>query len=230
MRIVIGVLAASATWLSHAARPLDTDDAGVIAERACEIEGARTLTQARGDRASASGFGVACGLGFGSQLGLAYAKEKAGADRLQQSQLLGKTELWAAEGESAPALTLGWSLGWDKSGGKGWKHENTEGRLLGTLPLPGYSLHANLGHARAKSSGSRATVWGLAWELEAFSVGGVGLAPVAEVFGDDHGDRWTNIGLRLTVLPERLFLDLAFARQLVVEKARVRQVGFKLAF
>jgi hypothetical protein len=53
---------------------------------------------------------------------------------------------------------------------------------------------------------------------------------MAEVFGDDRGDVWWNLAARLTLVPERLFIDISYGRQTHAERARLVTAGFKLAF
>ena len=214
---------------AHAARPLSTDDAGVIAPRACELEGGRAVARADGASAGATGVALACGLGADTQLGLAYDRARAGGETARGLSLLGKTQLWSG-GDGGPAVALGYAAGWARSASSGWRHEATALRLIGSHPAGPVVLHANMGHARDEAAGLRATTWGLAAESVEVPAAGLGWAPVAELFGDDRGDRWGAVGLRLTLLPERLFLDAAWARQLVAEKARVWCLGFKFAF
>jgi hypothetical protein len=228
----IFAIAASVLSLSaQAARPLDTDDTGIINARSCELEGARVLTRTLGVKAGNSGAALACGIGWGTQVGLGLSQSReAGQSRSRSAVLLAKTSLWSGPGDDAPSLALGASLSRDKPAGGKWAGGNRQVRLLGTLPWSSLTFHANLGHSRDQGSPSRSTLWGLAVEHEPLPVAGLGVAPLFEIFGDDHGDRWANAGVRVTVLPERLFLDLSLARQLVGDKARSTNAGFKLAF
>ena len=214
----------------QAARPLQTDDAGVIGAGACELEGAHAKGRAAGLRARESSAGLGCGIGWNSQLGLAYAQASSAGLKVRGAALLGKTGIWSGQGEGAPALAASWALGWTKAPGTGWEREGSEFRLIGTLPLGAVMLHANLGHLRERASGFKATTWGLALESEELPAGAMRWAPLAELYGDDRGDRWFAAGLRWTVLPERLYLDIGHARQSGGLKARVNQLGFRLAF
>jgi hypothetical protein len=144
--------------------------------------------------------------------------------------LLGKTALWSGQGEGATALAASWALGWAQAPGADWEREGSQFRLIATQPLGPVMLHANLGHLRERGSGLRATTWGVALESEELPAGPLRWAPMAELYGDDRGDRWLAAGLRLTVLPERLYLDLSHARQRGGDKARSTQVGFRLGF
>lgn len=228
-RSTLWAVLAALTGAGHAARPLSTDDAGVIAPRVCELEGGRAVEHAAGSSAGASGLALACGLGVDTQLGLAFDRARAEGETARGLSLLGKTQLWSG-GEGGPALALGYAAGWARASGSGWRHESTAVRLIGTQPAGPVVLHANLGHARDEAAALRATTWGLAAESVELAGAGLGWVPVAEVFGDDRGDRWAAVGLRLTVIADRLFLDAAWARQLVADKARAWSLGFKFAF
>lgn len=228
----IFAIAASLLSLSvHAARPLDTDDTGIINAQSCELEAAHVQARTLGVKARTSGAALACGIGWGTQVGLGLSQSReAGQNRWRSAVLLGKTSLWAGPGDDAPSLALGAALSRDKPTGGKWSGGNRQVRLLGTLPWSSLTFHANIGHSRDQGSPSRSTLWGLAVEHEPLPLAGLGVAPLFEIYGDDHGDRWANAGVRLTVLPERLFLDLSAARQLVGDKARSTNAGFKLAF
>ncbi len=215
---------------AQAARPLQTDDAGVIPSGACELEGSRTQVRTAGLRVREFGAALGCGIGWNSQLGLAYAQAGSAGLKVRGAALLGKTGLWSGQGDGAPALAAAWALGWAKAPGTGWEREGSEFRLIGTLPLGAVMLHANLGHLRERASGLKATTWGLALESEELPAGPVRWAPLAEVYGDDRGDRWAAAGVRLTLLPERLYLDIAHARQRGGDKVRATTAGFRLGF
>jgi hypothetical protein len=216
---------------AQAARPLDTDDAGVITARSCELEGARVASRALGVKATESGAALACGIGWGTQVGLGFSSARqSGLASSRGAALLAKTTVWSGGGDNAPALSLGGALVWGKPSGGKWASDNREIRLLGTLPWNSLIFHANIGHSRSPSAATRATLWGLAVELEPLPLASLGVAPLFEIYGDDHRDRWINAGLRITVLPEQLFLDISAARQQVGDKARASNAGFKLAF
>jgi hypothetical protein len=214
----------------QAARPLQTDDAGLIPPGACELEGSHTRVRAAGLRVPEYGTAAGCGIGWNSQLGLAYADARSAGQKTRGLALLGKTGLWAGPGDGAPSVAAAWALGWERAAGAGWERVGSEIRLIGTLPLGAAMLHANLGHLRERPSGFKATTWGLALESVELPVGQLRWAPLAEVHGDDRGDRWTAAGVRLTLLPERLYLDLAHARQHRGDKARTTTAGFRLGF
>lgn len=94
-------------------------------------------------------------------------------------------------------------------------------------PLPAeLTLHANLGHARDEIGKQRSTTWGLALEHAGFGP----VAPMAEFFGDDREPAWWNLGLRWTAVPERVFVDFSYGRQMSSAQPRMLTAGFKIAF
>ncbi len=215
---------------SWAARPLATDDAGVIAAGDCEVEASRVRLRSGDSRETATGAALACGWAFGAQTGVAYGQASGPQGRARSLALTAKAGLWQDPGEDAAALAVSGAMGWARGAGQDWEREGSDLRLIGTLPLRYGFVHVNLGHARPAGDGPKATLWGLALEHRPATVAGLGWAPLAEVYGDDRGERWMNLGIRTTVLADRLFLDLAHARQQAPAKARVRNAGLRFAF
>jgi hypothetical protein len=215
---------------AHAGRPLQTEDAGVLDRGGCELEGAHLRETTLGRRASETGLGLGCGLGWRSQLGVGIARSHAEGESATGLQLGGKTSLWQADGDSAAALTLAWALTWDRPAGGGWSHSGKALNLVGSVPTGPGTLHLNLGHARDVPSELVSTTWGLAYEHDGIAWGGLKWAPMAELFGDDHGSPWWNLALRATVVPDRIFLDLSYGRQSGGNKPRLVTAGFKFAF
>jgi len=212
-----------------AGRPLQTEDAGVLDRGACELEGAQQRLRVLGETGTKNGLTANCGVGWSSQLGLGLAWARAGGDRSRSGGLGGKTALWAGEGDGAPALTLAWGVGADRDGGH-WRRSDHFATLVASVGAGPGTVHLNLGHVREREARRTLTTWNLAWEYDGLAIGGLMLAPMGEVFGDDHGDRWWNLAVRLTVVPDRVFFDLSYGRQIRAEKARLVTAGFKLTF
>jgi hypothetical protein len=224
------VAAAFLSTAAHAGRPLQTEDAGVLDRGACEIEGATLRVSLPGEHASENDLGLSCGVGFNSQVGLGLSSLRSGGERTRGATLGGKTGLWkSGEGDDASALTLAWGVSAEHTNG-GWKRSSTDLNLVVSVPVTAGTVHLNLGHSRAGQSSLRSTNWNAAFEHEGFELGGLKWAPMAELFGDDHGARWWNMAARLTVVPDKFFLDLSYGQQMGAEKARLTTLGFKLAF
>jgi hypothetical protein len=184
---------------AHAGRPLQTEDAGVLEPRACELEVASLRTTAAGDKATENTAGVGCGIGFKTQLGLGLSKLRAGSERSRGATLGGKTGVWTSgTGDDASALTLAYSVAAERTDA-GWKRTATDLALVASVPVTAGTVHLNLGHSRAAGSGPSSTGWNVAFEHAGFDWAGVKWAPMAELFGDDRDARWWNIAARCTL-------------------------------
>jgi hypothetical protein len=212
-----------------AGRPLQTEDAGVLDTGGCEVEGVVERVRLDGGTARARSLVANCGVGLRSQLGIGGGWWRALGERSRSAGLGGKTRLWAGDSDGAPAFTLAWAVGADRTDGR-WRRSGYEVKAVASVGAGPGTLHANLGHAREREPRRSLTTWNLAWEHEGLTLGGITLAPMAEVFGDDRGDAWWNLAARLTLVPERLFVDASYGRQTNANKARLFTVGFKLAF
>jgi hypothetical protein len=204
---------------AQAARPLQTDDAGVLAKGDCEVEGATQRLSAAGEAASESSLQLGCGVGGDSQLALAAALARADGVRESGLVVSGKTGLWKTpDPDDATSLALSWLLQAAQPPGGAWRHVGTGLNLLWTLPVAtAYSFHANLGHNRKGLDKRQSTTWGLGFEHA-----GLGAQrrwmPMAELFGDDRERPWWNLGLRFAAVPEKLFVALSFGRQFGTER------------
>lgn len=228
--LALAAVIACAAAPAHAGRPLQTEDAGVLERGACEFEGASTHHKAQGLTARDKRLQIGCGVGAATQLALATSSGKAEGERARGVEINGKTRLWTGAAEKdAPAagLVLAYAVASVKVAGDQWRHAATELNLAYSRPLPAeLTLHANLGHARDAIGKSRATTWGLALEHAGFGAA----APMAELFGDDRGAPWWNLGLRFTAAPDKFFIDASYGRQIAPGTPALRTVGFKFAF
>lgn len=224
-RLALVLLAACATHWAHAGRPLQTEDAGVLARGGCELEGVAARLSLDGAHANGQSLQVGCGVGAATQLALAATRARAEGQSASGWALDGKTELWRGPGDAGAAFTLAYGAAWERS-----RLASTGLRAVFSQPLERGSVHANLGVERDVMAGERSTVWNLAYEHEAPDVGGVKLAPMAEIFGARGEAAWWNLALRATVLPDKLFIDGSYGRQSGDGKARLVTLGFKLAF
>lgn len=210
-----------------AGRPLQTEDAGVLDRGACEFEAAAQRLRQGGASDSDSALQVGCGIGANTQLALALARSGAAGGSERGLAINGKTSLWRAAGEAVPALVLAYSVAAARVPGGGWDHAGMLLQLVHSRPLgEALTLHANLGHERDQRAREGRTRWGLALEHAGFG----SLAPMAELTGDDRQAPWWNLGLRLTLAPEKVFVDAAYGRQVVGQRPALASVGLKLAF
>jgi hypothetical protein len=215
---------------AHAGRPLQTEDAGVLDRADCEVEGFTARASAFGASVRENALQLGCGVGASTQLAVTVAHAKEAGISARGFELNGKTRLWqgaAAKDGEPPELALAYALGWGRVSGDKTRHAATDLNLAYSRPLDAaLTAHANLGHARDELANSRATTWGLALEHAGFGA----VAPMAEFFGDDRDAPWWNLGLRVTAMPDRLFIDASYGRQITSGKPTLWSVGFKAAF
>ena len=212
---------------AHAGRPLQTEDAGVLERGACEIELA--VGRERADVSSTTDAGRAqfgCGIGFRSQVALAFAREHGGGDRSDLAAVVGKT--WLRElTEEQTGITLAWSAGVVHPRGGGTERDAYEIRAVVTHPAGPWLLHGNLGWLRSETEHRDGTVWGAAVERTGL------LGPIdamLEFFGASSEKRWANAGLRWNVAPGSLSIDGSYGRQTGSAGSTLVTLGMKLAF
>ncbi|MBX3637379.1 MAG: hypothetical protein KF683_18580 [Rubrivivax sp.] len=212
----------------HAGRPLATEDAGLLEPRACELEAFVGRARERdAPRLDAASLQVGCGFGLRSQAALGVGRESAAGERSRSLGLSGKTGLRDG-GDDATSFALAWGLGAADAPGTSMRLETTYLTGVATLPLGGaLALHANLGWSRSRSASASTTGWALALE----HAGESGIDVMGEVFGDDRDRRpWVQVGVRASLLPERLWLDASAGVQLWPARPKLLTVGVKLAF
>ncbi|RZL10053.1 MAG: hypothetical protein EOP40_07745 [Rubrivivax sp.] len=214
-----------------AGRPLQTEDAGVLEPRACELEGASLHLRDQSARSREMGLALGCGIGWRSQLSIGIARMQEDGERTRIAQLGGKTWLWQGSGDQAPAIAVAWALGaLRKDHHDDWHHASADVNLVASLPVGTNTVHLNLGHARDVPSRLVATTWGAAIEHPGVDLAGVNWAPMAEIFGDDRESPWWNLALRATVIPDRLYFDVSYGRAVRPDAPRLITAGFKIAF
>ena len=210
--------------LANAGRPLQTDDAGVLDLKACELEGASLRHEVFKERDREDSIALSCGIGWGHQLGLALASDGSAGRRHAGAVVGGKARLWSGS-DSDPAWSLGWQIAEARATGGAWHHVGTGLNLIVSAPLSALdTLHANLGYARDERTRADSSSWGLGLE-HTFS--GARWAPMAEIFGDDRQRPWVNAGLRWESLAARLFISASLGRQLDPAAAKLATVSFR---
>jgi hypothetical protein len=225
----LGVLAlALAATSVQAGAPLLSEDAGVLAAGDCEVEVLMANARAAGVSAKEQAAGLSCGAGSGWQWSAGVAHAKAGGNSARGLALGGKITLWTIADDAALVLapTLGWS-----DDGSGWRQATQDLNLVYSGPLVAdWTLHLNLGHGRDREADQRSTGWSVAAEHAGFDLGGLTLAPMGDIAGDDRGAPWWNLGLRATLIADRAWLGLSYARQMDPQRARLATLSLKFAF
>ena len=221
------LLACTTPLLCQAGRPLQTEDAGILEAKTCEVEGVSARTRvASASSVRDSALQLGCGVGFNSQVALAASHSSDGTDRERSLHLGGKTQVWSVGGDDGIALTLAWGVAGARAAAGGWKTAGMEARAVVSVPAGPLTWHLNLGHERDTRARSSSTIWGLALEHEGFGA----LAPMAELFGNDREASWWNLGLRYTIAKDKTYLDMSYGRQMRSGTSSLLTVGFKLVF
>jgi hypothetical protein len=223
--------AALAAPPARAGVPLSTEDADVLEPGDCELE-AQHVRSRGGERraARATQLTVGCGLVERAQLALGVARESSSPDGERSTALdLGaKLALWDDGADRALALTAG--LGWARADGRQVFQGHSIGLAASAGVAPALTLHAHLAHEADRPAASRSTVWALALEHDGVAVGGIRLAPMAELLGDDHGGRAWSLAARAELMAERLWVGLAWGREHGSDTPRRAALSFTLAF
>jgi hypothetical protein len=211
---------------AHAGRPLATEDAGVLGRSECESESFAARTSVEGsDSASTQSTQLACGLGFGSQAQLAFARQTAADARAQALTLGGKTQL-VDRPDDAWGLTLAWNVVALRPSGGAFTHDSSSLNFAFTTRLrPSLTGHANVGGTRSQNPKQWAATWNLALEYDL----GRGVDLLAETYGREREKPWAGAALRYAIA-ERVFVDASFSRQAGPAKARLVTVGARLGF
>lgn len=190
---------------AHAGRPLNTDDAAILPEGACQIE--TWLRPSR--RLHQFNFQPACNPWGGIEWGASFTRQHA-ADAGPQTLvgLQAKTVFREAEtGGWGAGATLG-VVRTTEAGNAAMLRSGT--LILSAAPTAAFALHANVG---ATQEGSRHAIanWAAAIEYE--------LHPrwtlVAETYGAAHGRPTHQFGARTWLDPDRLQLDATIGRETV---------------
>lgn len=227
MALALALALALAVPAAHAARPLATEDAGVLAPHDCEWESVAIAARSRGTAAGwALSNQIGCGVGLRSQLALARVVSGADGAGNPAWQLGGKTELLAGD-EQPLSLALAYGASQDRpAGGHGHQPGARSLSLVGSYsPADGWTTHANLGWVRDPA----AKVNGLTWNLALEGRLGEGVDVGAEWFGQQHASPQWGLGLRYTP-SHRWSFNLGLAASTDAGQARSGSAGLTLAF
>jgi hypothetical protein len=201
-----------------AGRPLTTEDAAVLEDKACQLEAwvdrARDVT---------TGWLVpACNFGWGIEWQVGFAREWEGGSRLPEAYVQAKGLFREATEQSR------WSAGWvagvtrrpTNELHRGW--ENPYVVLPVSFSAGSFNFHVQPGWARDREAGRDVTVWGAAIEHTTKP-----LDLVAEVFGQNSEKPFVCAGIRWTPIIDYLDVDLSFVTRPGGSRGeRVVSIGF----
>jgi hypothetical protein len=224
---LLACCAALPPWAT-AGRPLVTEDSGVLANKACELESVLGRQSERGaPRLRFGSVQLGCGIGWDTQIALGAGRESQAGERGTRVGLAGKTMLRDG-GDAGASVALAWGAEAIDGPGIRMRLESLYATGVGTLRLSNaLAMHANLGWSRSRSQRASTTGWALAVERS----GEAGMDVMGEVFGDDRDHHpWVQVGVRTSVLPERLWVDASAGVQTSPQRPKALTVGVKLAF
>jgi len=212
----------------RAARPMATDDAGVLDAQTCELEAFSARWGAPGRPSlQVTGLQSSYGVGWDSQLALAWASVGPTGQASHTLALTGKTRLNDAT-ETETAFALAWGLGAHQSHEHSLRHELSYLTAVMTQPLtPDLNLHTNVSWARFRPTQQNSLAWSVGlehrWQER--------LDLTADSFANsqDHA-LWLQLGLRFAAVPDRLYLDSSWGRQTGGSASNTFNVGMRLAF
>ncbi len=227
-KLICGVALALLTFTQSvwAGRPLASDDASTAEAGTCQLES--WLERTDSDRALV--FAPACGIAKGVELGLDYTRTHP-QDRLRA--LGGVAVKWVPEtwrtDTPVGALNFGlkFNAAFERPADAGWRGAETGVLALATLtPSAAWTVHANLGAARERSSGMTATrlnlavVWMPREDVLLFAETQTNNRPA--VFGGTVN----TVGGRWWLIKDRLGLDLTAGRETGAGTGTVMTLGF----
>jgi hypothetical protein len=217
-----GLLIADTAW---AGRPLLTEDAGVLASRACELES--FLARPQGWNTTVRSAQISCGASDRTQLGIALANETSSST--SQLTLAGKTALIELTADRA-GLALAYGAVWQQSPHERFRHQAMEAKAVLTMPVGRYLVHANtgwIGHRGTEGTRADRLTWNLALERPN-AIDAVDL--MTELVGDNKNAPWMNVAARWAIVPGRLFLDGSWGIQGNARKDKQLTLGIKIGF
>ena len=215
------ILFLAASPAVNAGRPLSTEDASHLADKACQVEAwiDRSSEQAQGWFVPACNFG----LGIEWQLGFSRASSATEAgSRFPETYLQAKTA-WTLPVKS---WAVGTVIGVTRHRARDDEFGSNPYILIPlshVVDAAGTTVHANLGWSRGGPADVNRTLWGLAVEHPLPS----GLTLLAETFGDDRGNPFFRAGGRYAAIRNRLDLDLSYVLRSGGDRAeRFISIGF----
>ena len=207
--LALGLLLAAPD--APAGRPLTVDDASIAAPGNCQLESWHDS----GNGVSSSWAMPACNFTGNWEVALGAASIAEAGTRRTAGILQGKTIL-------RPLADDGWGLGLVLARQQGAQASSSINVPL-SLAWQGQDtlLHANLGATHTHHAGRTQGSWGLALEHQLDSATGWSV----ERYGQHGAGGATQLGLRHSVLPNRLQLDASWGRRLGGAREHIWSLG-----
>jgi hypothetical protein len=218
----LGALLAAASLQAQAGRPLGTEDAAVLEDKACQLEA--WIDRSRVDtRAWAV---PACNFGWGIewQAGFARVRENGGF-AFSESYVQGKRVFThPAQGRVGFGVVAGVARIVRRDTHRGWEDPFAIVPVTWE-PVEGSAIHFNLGWSRDRGSASDSTLWGIAGEHSLSQRWTL----VAEALGTDRDRPSGRIGARVNAAKGLDFDFTVVARSGGSSANRYLSIGFTWA-
>jgi hypothetical protein len=215
-----------ASTAALAGRPLSTEDASVLEEKACQLE-----TWVDRSREATEWWTVpACNFGANIEWQVGGARTYAGGTSgLSQAYVQAKTAFVSVDDHPwGVGLVLGVLRSPQREVRNGWSDPYFIVPVSFKLGEGGALLHLNAGSARDRAEGRNLTLWGVAAEAP---LGETGFTVLGEVFGENSRNPFFRVGGRWSVIADRLDLDLTYvARQGGTSAERFVSLGLYYKF
>jgi hypothetical protein len=217
------VLALGFVTASHAARPMNTDDANIVDEKSCQLESWIKTTHTSLERWAIPG----CNLGGDVEWSV--------GGNAQQEDGVGKTQFWIAQAKKRWVPVTEGGVGISTTLGAMSVRPATPDRpddkdyylnVPITVPLGrDRFVHINAGWVHHQVLAVSRPTWGLGGELPLTSR----VIAIAETYGETHAGTRFQFGLRMWVVPQRVQIDTTYGNQVgQPENLRWFTVGMRL--
>ncbi len=220
------LICAAACHAAWAERSRLDDEVDIVERGDCDVETKWQRRTARGEALEReSALRLGCGIGWSTELALAFARTRSADARGDALDIEGKTSLRERSGGR-----LGWALAYGvaaERAGPGVPWRRTERFILieATLqPATGWLAEVSLGNARQRSARRDTTLWSLGLE-RGFSDS---FEAVAELSGDDRDRPTASVGLRYQIWPDHALLSLTYGVKMT--PLRERRLGLGVTF
>jgi hypothetical protein len=211
--VLVGAALAAASWSAGAGRPLTTDDAGTAPVGSCEIES----WYQRADASHVTRVSGACGVAEGIELGVELERPSPRDEVRGRAGVVAKWAPSGAQHDTAIgplALGVSATLVASRMNADGWSASESLVAGLATLePAEHWALHANLGVARRRASGTTGSLLALAAEWSPLENLLVFVETIANDRRAEFGPAVRSVGGRWWLVEDRFGLDLVASRE-----------------
>ena len=187
---------------TFAARPLTTEDAAVLDDKACQVES--WIDRSRD--ATIGWLVPACNFGLGIEWQAGFSREWEGGARMPESYFQAKGLFKDMDKESPWAV--GWVAGFtrhlDNATYRGW--DNPYVLIPVSITLGDFTAHVQPGWARDRETSRDLAVWGVAMEHATTER----LTLLGEVFGQNSEKPFLRAGFRWSAIKDHLEFDLTY--------------------